>query len=95
MLRQMPRSQIPLFDADVSDSATAFDAAPVTAPVLLPLALNDPYDYLVGDEPLSPGEFVVVPLGPVKRIGVVWRDSGNRPQARRSAQAEAGHRQAR
>jgi primosomal protein N' (replication factor Y) len=46
---------------------------PVTVPVLLPLALPAPYDYLVpeGTAP-EPGRFVVVPLGPVPRLGVVW-----------------------
>ncbi len=45
----------------------------VTVPVLLPLALEAPYDYLA--EPaldLAPGDFVAVPLGPRERIGVVW-----------------------
>jgi primosomal protein N' (replication factor Y) len=43
-------------------------------PVLLPLALPAPYDYLVpkGDH-VEPGEFVVVPLGPVEYIAAVWR----------------------
>ncbi|MGB3021946.1 MAG: primosomal protein N' [Methyloceanibacter sp.] len=46
---------------------------PATLPVLLPLALPAPYDYLVprGME-VRPGQFVVVPLGPVERLGVVW-----------------------
>jgi primosomal protein N' (replication factor Y) (superfamily II helicase) len=40
---------------------------------LLPLALPAPYDYLVpkGIE-VEPGQFVVVPLGPVDYLGVVW-----------------------
>lgn len=57
-------------------------AAAETVPVLLPLALEEPYDYLPPqDETLSPGEFVVVPLGPMKRIGVVWhrREQGRAP----------------
>jgi primosomal protein N' (replication factor Y) len=43
-------------------------------PVLLPLALPAPYDYLVpkGDH-VDPGEFVVVPLGPAEYIAAVWR----------------------
>jgi primosomal protein N' (replication factor Y) len=43
-------------------------------PVLLPLALPAPYDYLVpkGDH-VEPGEFVVVPLGPVEYLAAVWR----------------------
>jgi primosomal protein N' (replication factor Y) len=43
-------------------------------PVLLPLALPAPYDYLVpkGDH-VEPGEFVVVPLGAVEYLAAVWR----------------------
>jgi primosomal protein N' (replication factor Y) len=43
-------------------------------PVLVPLALPAPYDYLVpkGDT-VEPGEFVVVPLGPVEYVAAVWR----------------------
>lgn len=42
-------------------------------PVLLPVALDQTYDYLTPPE-LSPrpGEFVLVPFGPQTRIGVVW-----------------------
>jgi primosomal protein N' (replication factor Y) len=49
--------------------------------VLLPLALPAPYDYLVpkGIE-VEPGQFVVVPLGPVDYLGVVWpRPEGEAP----------------
>ncbi|MHA1517491.1 MAG: primosomal protein N' [Alphaproteobacteria bacterium] len=48
--------------------------APETVPVLVPLALPAPYDYLVpkGDY-AEPGEFVVVPLGPVEYVAAVWR----------------------
>jgi len=54
---------------------------PVTVPVLLPLALPAPYDYLVpeGMEVVA-GQFVVVPLGPVERLGVVW-PRGEAPEA--------------
>ena len=46
---------------------------PVTVPVLLPLALPAPYDYLVPKgQHVEPGQFVVVPLGPVEYLGVVW-----------------------
>ena len=43
-------------------------------PVLVPLALSAPYDYLVpmGDH-VEAGEFVVVPLGPVEYVAAVWR----------------------
>ncbi|WP_244500198.1 primosomal protein N' [Methyloceanibacter superfactus] len=46
----------------------------MTVPVLLPLALPAPYDYLVPDGArVEPGQFVVVPLGPVHYIAAVWR----------------------
>ncbi len=48
-------------------------AAPFTVPVLLPLALPAPYDYLVPEGmSVEEGQFVIVPLGPVERLGVVW-----------------------
>ena len=43
------------------------------APVVLAVALDQTYDYLVPDElPIEPGCFVLVPFGPQSRIGVVW-----------------------
>jgi primosomal protein N' (replication factor Y) len=54
-------------------------AAPIAAggprvPVLLPVALDQTYDYLLpaGLEPPPPGAFVLVPFGPQSRIGIVW-----------------------
>jgi primosomal protein N' (replication factor Y) len=45
----------------------------VTVPVLLPLALDVTYDYLLPEgEDLVPGDFVLVPIGPRKEVGVVW-----------------------
>jgi primosomal protein N' (replication factor Y) len=42
-------------------------------PVLLPVALDQTYDYLVPPEiAVEPGCFVHVPFGPQTRIGVVW-----------------------
>jgi primosomal protein N' (replication factor Y) len=54
-----------------------------TVPVLLPLALPAPYDYLVpaGME-AKPGQFVVVPLGTVERLGVVWVREGSAEAAK-------------
>ncbi|MEO1720636.1 MAG: DEAD/DEAH box helicase, partial [Pseudomonadota bacterium] len=48
-------------------------------PVLLPVALDQTYDYAVpaGTE-LAPGTFIFVPFGPQTRIGVVW-DRPTRP----------------
>ncbi|MBX2806419.1 MAG: primosomal protein N' [Hyphomicrobiales bacterium] len=44
-----------------------------TVPVLLPLALDKTYDYLLPEaDSLAPGDFVLVPIGPRKEIGVVW-----------------------
>ena len=54
---------------------------PATVPVLLPLALPAPYDYLVPEGmTVAPGQFVVVPLSTVDDLGVVWpRDEGAEP----------------
>src|SRR5512143_3607550 len=54
---------------------------PVTVPVMLPLALPAPYDYLVPEGTrLEPGQFVIAPLGPVEYLGVVWtRPEGAAP----------------
>jgi primosomal protein N' (replication factor Y) len=48
---------------------------------MLPLALPAPYDYLVPNGmQVAPGQFVVVPLGPVDYLGVVWpRPEGEAP----------------
>ncbi len=43
------------------------------APVVLAVALDQTYDYLVPEGlELEPGCFVLVPFGPQSRIGVVW-----------------------
>lgn len=44
-----------------------------TVPVLMPVALDQTYDYLLppGIE-VTPGCFVLVPFGPQSRIGIVW-----------------------
>ena len=42
-------------------------------PVLMPVALDQTYDYILpGDVKVAPGSFVLVPFGPQSRIGVVW-----------------------
>ncbi len=55
------------------------DAAPRPAahkgrvPVLMPVALDQTYDYVLpADVKAAPGAFVLVPFGPQSRIGVVW-----------------------
>lgn len=61
-----------LWGEDFGEAATA--TAPATVPVLLPLAIDTTYDYLAPADsvPLAPGDFVLVPLGSRKEIGVVW-----------------------
>ena len=42
-------------------------------PVLLPVALDQTYDYLLPEDiEALPGQFVLVPFGPQTRIGIVW-----------------------
>ena len=42
-------------------------------PVIIPVALDQSYDYLVPQAAeIEPGSFVLVPFGPQHRIGVVW-----------------------
>ncbi|MEX1154327.1 primosomal protein N' [Parvibaculum sp.] len=55
--------------------ASEISTSPVAASVavLVPLALPEPYDYAVpAGLTLSPGDYVVVPLGAQQLIGVVW-----------------------
>ena len=64
----MPATELSLFDLDARNLLALTLAACNTVPVLLPLALSEPYTYTVPDgEELAPGTFVVVPLGPMKR----------------------------
>ncbi len=71
----MPSLELSLFAPDAPENAAKADGCP-TVPVLLPLALDEPYTYAAGEgETLNPGTFVVVPLGPMKRIGVIWREA--------------------
>jgi primosomal protein N' (replication factor Y) len=59
-----------LLDLDGGDGAHR-TKAPV--PVLLPVALDQTYDYMApSDIELEPGCFVLVPFGPQLRIGIVW-----------------------
>src|SRR5262245_23822919 len=47
-----------------------------TVPVLMPVALDQTYDYLVPEGlEVGPGHFVLVPFGPQSRIGFVWESS--------------------
>ena len=55
------------------DIGTELRSAPQRVPVLLPVALDQTYDYVVpGDIAVEPGAFVLAPLGSLTRIGVVW-----------------------
>ena len=51
--------------------------------MLLPVALDQTYDYLVPQGPdaeaLRPGAFVIVPFGPQRRIGVIWDRPAGEP----------------
>ena len=55
-------------------------AATARAPVVLAVALDQTYDYLVPEGiEIEPGAFVLVPFGPQSRIGVVWDRSVGDP----------------
>jgi len=54
-----------------------------TVPVLLPLPLAGPLDYLSPDGPLAPGTIVEVPLGRTASVGVVWHRGGTPSPAAR------------
>ena len=64
--------------ANVHDLLANLDApAEATAgarvPVLLPLALRQTYDYVLGEDmTAAPGAFVLVSFGPQARVGIVW-----------------------
>jgi primosomal protein N' (replication factor Y) (superfamily II helicase) len=57
-------------------------------PVLLPVALDQTYDYLLPEGVAAgPGAFVLVPFGPQNRIGVVWdRPVGDHDKPARAKQ---------
>ncbi|MFT3732565.1 MAG: primosomal protein N' [Hyphomicrobium sp.] len=56
---------------EILDNGAASAARSV--PVLMPVALDQTYDYLVPDGiDAEPGSFVLVPFGPQTRIGIVW-----------------------
>ncbi len=76
----MPPDDMTLFETEALPEMRA-GAANATVQVLVPLALGQPYTYACASDVLQPGDFVVVPLGPMKRIGVVWhdRERGGKP----------------
>ena len=56
-------------DRQSPEQPTALTAV---ADVLIPVAVDQTYSYTVKDLALSPGDFVEVPLGPRRTVGVVW-----------------------
>lgn len=52
------------------------------ADVLVPVAVDQPYSYLVGDLSLAPGDLVEVELGPRRTMGVVWALAATPARAR-------------
>jgi len=62
-----------LFEPIESDAGAVNSSASAKAPVVLAVALDQTYDYLVPPGiDVEPGSFVLVPFGPQSRIGVVW-----------------------
>jgi primosomal protein N' (replication factor Y) len=62
-----------LFTALDNEGGKLSALAGATVPVLMPVALDQTYDYLVPEGlEVAPGCFVVVPFGPQSRIGIVW-----------------------
>jgi len=70
-------------DSLLEGMANGGAAAQSRVPVLMPVALDQTYDYVVPPGlALEPGAFVLVPFGPQVRIGVVWDrrlDEGGKP----------------
>ena len=63
--------------ASLLDNLPECEAGTPTAgdrvPVLIPVALDQTYDYLLSPEfTPAPGDFVLVPFGPQTRLGIVW-----------------------
>ena len=59
--------------APLDEAGQPAAAGQARVPVLLPVALDQTYDYLLPpDMETAPGAFVLVPFGPQTRIGVVW-----------------------
>jgi primosomal protein N' (replication factor Y) (superfamily II helicase) len=62
--------------------------AETIVPVLLPVPLDQVFDYLA-DGPLPPGTVVEVPFGPRRLIGVVWEAPPRPEEGRRPARLRA------
>src|SRR5690606_6491562 len=67
-----------------SEPRAAPDDGPARVAVLLPLPLAGAYDYAVPDGlAVGPGDYVVVPLGGARHVGVVWGPAEGTIEARR------------
>jgi primosomal protein N' (replication factor Y) len=59
--------------AQLDDGRPVAPAKGPRVPVLIPVALDQTYDYILpADVGAGAGAFVLVPFGPQSRIGVVW-----------------------
>ncbi|KAB2911156.1 MAG: primosomal protein N' [Hyphomicrobiaceae bacterium] len=59
--------------AQLDEHGPSAGARNARVPVLLPVALDQTYDYLLpAGMAVTPGMFVLVPFGPQTRIGIVW-----------------------
>jgi primosomal protein N' (replication factor Y) (superfamily II helicase) len=59
--------------ARLQDGTPGAGAGGPPVPVLLPVALDQTYDYLLpADGEARPGAFALVPFGPQSRIGLIW-----------------------
>jgi primosomal protein N' (replication factor Y) len=59
--------------AQFDEAGPGVEPAAPRVPVLLPVALDQTYDYLLPADLLTaPGQFVLVPFGAQSRIGIVW-----------------------
>lgn len=71
------------------------DPARATVPVVMPVALDQTYDYIVPpDFEAPPGSFVLVPFGNQSRIAIVWdeaRGGSSKPVDPLKLKALAGH----
>ncbi len=66
--------------ASLLDPLANGDDARKRVPVLLPVALDQTYDYVMpADLTAMPGSFVLVPFGAQSRIGIVWDGPAGEP----------------
>ena len=69
-------------DKNMTENMKERDIAVRSVPVLLPLPFDEAFDYSVSTGlAVEAGDFVAVPLGATKRVGVVWPDDEGKPLA--------------